>query len=107
MSGIAVTANDVAIIIKAASRARVTKLRFGDLELEFDTDDHPNKTKSIPTHKDVTGEDDGHGLGQNLLPSHDSGSDDQLFDSEYIDQLAIENPLAFEEYQLKLLAKQG
>ena len=45
MSGMSITASDIVTILKAARASKVVKLKIGELEVEFDTNFHPNKTK--------------------------------------------------------------
>jgi hypothetical protein len=102
MSGMNITSEDVIEIIKACKNSRVTRLSFGDLHLLFDTENHPNKTKKSASHMDVSdvstvGEGHPHG------PSHpDPQVEDETFTvTELADQLAIEDPAAYEELQMR------
>lgn len=107
MSGMNITANDIVTILKAARASKVTKLKIGELEVEFDTNFHPNKTKFNTGHKDVVS-DDYEGL--EIVPQLSNSDipqepiyDEQLLFMEHLDQLSIENPAEYEAFQLKQL----
>jgi hypothetical protein len=103
MSGTIITAKEIIAIIKAASSSGVSALRIGEFSVAFDTNFHPNNHKTI-SHKDVMGEDE---VGQPPGPttSDDQKTDDEFFLQEELDQMSIEDPAAFEEFQLKKLNK--
>jgi hypothetical protein len=109
MSGTTITANDIISIIRAAKISGLKKLKLNDLELEFDTNFHPNKTKSNTGHKDVTssdkGEESNKAPSESLPGEQPKFTEDDLLFSEMMDQMNIENPAEHEELQLKLLNK--
>lgn len=99
MNGMTVTANDVVKIIKACKHAKVTRLKLGELDVEFDTNFHPNKSLSNAAHTDVIGELIGQPPG--LSTSQDNSQPDQLELDANLDQLAIEDPEMFEQLQIR------
>ena len=103
-----VTAVDVVTIIKACRASGVKKIKFETLEMEFDTEKHPNKTKNNASRKDVESTGDvGHPLGPLLsdtekLPEY---LDEEVLMNEMADQLVIENPAEYEQLQIAMMNK--
>lgn len=109
MSGTNITAKDIISIIKSAKNSGLKSIKYHGIELEFDTNFHPNKTKFNTGHKDVISGDSLELLAgaPTELPTNDQPklTEDDLLFSEMMDQMNIENPAEHEELQLKLLNK--
>jgi hypothetical protein len=100
MNGMNFTSHELVEVIKACKASRVNYLKLGELVVKFDTGNHPDKTKRSAYHMDVvTTGGEGHPPGP-ILPDEKLDGDVMTM-AELADQLAIEDPVAYEELQMK------
>lgn len=106
MSGTTVTADDVVKIIKACKQSGVGYLKYETLEMRFDTEIHLNKTKDSTNHMDVVSASvEGQPPGPEAPSLDERMNDYGISVEEQVDQLAIEDPAAFEELQMRIFNK--
>lgn len=109
MSGITITTSELILIIKACREGNVESLDVSDIKLKFYNNKHHNQNGTIALSQDEMS--DLGEIGENLshLINEDDpvASDEQLIDEEYLAQLSIDDPLAYEELSLKKLLEEG
>ncbi len=100
MSGMNITASDLLSIIKTCGESKVESLVIGEISLKFYNNEHHNQNGNIALSQDATSLIDEADGDVNLSqPTHDQRADRE----DFLAQLSIDDPVAYEELMLKEL----